>query len=104
MKYQVVVLRQAEEDVQTIFDWLAKRSPAGARSWYKAFEGALDRLEDEAERFSSAPERQFFAEAIRQCLFKTRSGRRYRILLSSRIPRSVCSTCAGQGNSSWCPS
>lgn len=80
MKYQVLVLRQAEEDVQTIFDWLARRSPAGARSWYEAYETALDRLESEAERFSFAPERQFFSEAIRECLFKTRSGRRYRIL------------------------
>jgi plasmid stabilization system protein ParE len=80
MKYQVVVLRQAEEDVQTIFDWLAKRSPAGARSWYEAYEKALDRLESQAERFSLAPERQFFVEAIRECLFKTRAGRRYRIL------------------------
>lgn len=41
---------------------------------------ALDRLEHEAERFSFAPERQFFPEAIRECLFKTRAGRRYRIL------------------------
>jgi plasmid stabilization system protein ParE len=80
MKDQVLVLRQAEEDIQTIFDWLARRSPVGARRWYEAYEKTLDRLESEAERFSFAPERQFFSEAIRECLFKPRSGRRYRIL------------------------
>jgi plasmid stabilization system protein ParE len=80
MKYKIVVLRQAEEDVQTIFDWLFRRSPAGAQSWYRAFEQALDRLETEADRFSFAPERQFFPDAIRECFFKTRAGRRYRIL------------------------
>jgi plasmid stabilization system protein ParE len=79
MKYKIVVLRQAEDDVQTIFDWLFKRSPAGARSWYRAFEQALDRFE--ADRFSFAPERQFFPDAIRECFFKTRAGRRDRILL-----------------------
>ena len=82
MNYAVLLMRQAELDIQTIYDWLSKRSPAGALRWYDALDNALYRLKDEATIWSEAPESAAFPDTIRQCLFKTKRGRTYRILFT----------------------
>ena len=82
MKFAVTVSDQALDDVQIILEWIAERSPAGARRWYEAYETALAKLEVDAERNALAPESKWFTHQIRQMLFKTRMGLRYRILYS----------------------
>ena len=82
MKYQVVVAARAACDVQSIYDWLAERSPSGAKAWYQAWNIALDSLEGEPLGFAVAvesPRRNF---TIREAYFRTRKGRTYRILFT----------------------
>lgn len=82
MTYRVVILRRAANDVQEIYDWLAQRSADGARSWYRAWNDALDRLERRPERFGLAIEGPRRNRQIRESYFRTRRGRTYRILFT----------------------
>ncbi len=63
-------------------EWIAERSAEGAARWYLALHSKLGVLRINAERFSLAPESQYFEQEIRNATFRTRSGRRYRILFT----------------------
>jgi plasmid stabilization system protein ParE len=47
--FHVSILPRAELDVDSIYTWLLTRSPMGAQSWFRAFEGALDRLSTDVD-------------------------------------------------------
>lgn len=82
MSYSVEISDQAYADAQVIYDYIAERAPAGAARWYQAYQEALDKLETEAEHNALAPESGFFPNEVRQLLFKTRKGHKYRIFFS----------------------
>ena len=81
-RFRIILQPEAERNITTIYNWLAERSPQGAGSWYRAFEQALERLRESADRFPSAPESRHFAVEIRDILFKTRRGQPYRLLFT----------------------
>jgi plasmid stabilization system protein ParE len=81
MKYTVRLMPRAFADGDRIYLWIAKRSPRGAVAWFEAFLRALDNLSKNPQRFELAYE-QHFQGKIRQQLFKTSHGQRYRILFS----------------------
>jgi plasmid stabilization system protein ParE len=80
--YRVVVLRSAERDVDSIIAWLAKRSPLGAQHWAEALEIAKQRLRDDPERFPLIFERVRVSYPVRDILFKTRKGKKYRAIFT----------------------
>ena len=80
MRFAVEISDQAFADVQVILEWIAERSPAGARRWYEAYLAALAKLEVDAGKNALAPECKWFPQEVRQVFFKTRKGLRYRIL------------------------
>lgn len=82
MTFQVVIVRKAEQDVEAIVGWIRRRSPAGALACRRAWNEALDLLERSADRCSLAAESRRYPLPLLQKLFKTRHGRRYRILLT----------------------
>jgi plasmid stabilization system protein ParE len=84
MKYEVILLPQAERDVQQIHNWIAERSPSGAAQWFNRFIEVLETLEARPDSCSLAPENEFVAagRSIRQIIFKTRKGRRYRAVFT----------------------
>lgn len=82
MKYTVIVLPQAEQDADGIHRWIAERSAEGADRWYSQFLAALHRLASDADVCGLAPENELVVQEIRQALFKTRKGLRYRVLFS----------------------
>lgn len=45
MAFQVLLLRRAQTDIDSIYTWLAKRSARGAANWYAAFLDAAAALE-----------------------------------------------------------
>ena len=64
-----------------IFDWLEKRSPQGAATWYNALFEAVGKIVEEPEGYSSVSEAlPRWNRKIHQALFKTPRGRRYRIV------------------------
>ncbi|HTN74053.1 MAG TPA: type II toxin-antitoxin system RelE/ParE family toxin [Pirellulaceae bacterium] len=80
MNYTVVVTTQAEENVDVIYRWIAKFSPSGAAHWYQAYLTALKSLKRDAERCGQAHESAKLSEPLREALFRTRKGLRYRLI------------------------
>jgi plasmid stabilization system protein ParE len=80
MTFQVRLLRRGQADADGIFLWLRKRSPAGAVAGYAALLKRLDDLSENATACSIAPEAQRLGVELRQAFFKTRRGRKYRLL------------------------
>jgi hypothetical protein len=80
MSFIVRELPKARQDKDSIFRWLDERSPAGAIAWLDAYDALLERVEQDAESFGLAPEKQDCDFDVRQGLFKTRRGRVYRAL------------------------
>jgi len=82
MKFHVEMTAQAGRDLDEILSWIAKRSPQGAATWHQRWLEVLNYLESSADKASLAPEDADHDQAIRNVVFKTRRGRRYRIILT----------------------
>lgn len=82
MTWQVVILPEAEQDADRIYRWIVERSKDGADRWYNRFLAAMRSLAFSAETHGLAPESEHVAQDIRQLLFKTTKGLRYRILFT----------------------
>ncbi|QDU25385.1 hypothetical protein ETAA8_04530 [Anatilimnocola aggregata] len=80
MKRHVTLLARARSDADKIFDWIATRSLLGALSWHEAFLAAAATLSEDAQRHPIAPELRELAEEVRELHFRTRYGKRNRIL------------------------
>ena len=72
--------RRALADIARILHWLRRRSPRGATSWRNALWRTFFRIMEDAEGFPMADESPHLGRPVRQALFKTRMGRRYRII------------------------
>lgn len=82
MNYRITVSRRAEHDLQHIYCWIWERSPDGAIRWYQAFLKCSDQLSASPHSFSLASDLYRVDIEVRQALFKTRLGRRYRIVFA----------------------
>jgi plasmid stabilization system protein ParE len=80
MRFRVKELRRAQADVRQIVEWVAERSPRGARAWLDAYDSMIARLEENAGSFGPADENDDCEFDVRQALFKTPRGRVYRAL------------------------
>lgn len=81
MSRSIQILGRARADIDRIYIWLRRRSPQRAATWYDALHEAVNRI---AERPDSHPRvsetGSRWNRDIRQVLFKTSRGRRYRIV------------------------
>lgn len=84
MTFSVRVLPKAADDAEHIFRWIAARSPAGAARWYEAFDAAVASLRTNALHHGFAPENSRLNAAVRETFFKTRRGRKYRLVFTVR--------------------
>lgn len=80
MSYRVILSRRADTDVAKIHAWIAKRSPRGALAWSEALFDAIHRLKDDAASHPLAPEAAKVGLPVRELSFKTRRGRKYRVV------------------------
>jgi plasmid stabilization system protein ParE len=80
MKRRVVTHPRADRDVAKIYAWIARHSAAGANAWYRAFRQAIERAAEMPEHCALAAETALVSLQVRQALFKTRRGLKYRIL------------------------
>jgi plasmid stabilization system protein ParE len=80
MKYRTRVLARAQGDLDRFVAWLVKRSPAGAIAWYEAATQAIDDLRLNAQQHGFAFEGHGLREPVRDAFFKTKRGKRYRLL------------------------
>ena len=80
MSYQVKILGRAMADADAIYLWIAKRSRQGAWRWHEALLSAAAILSEQPHQHPLAPESQELPEVVRELLFKTPRGRKYRLL------------------------
>lgn len=84
MTYDVVHLPQAQADLNETLAWLHERSPSGAATWFERWLEVEDLLRRIPESQPRAPESSEHDEEIRNVIFKTRRGRKYRCLFLVR--------------------
>lgn len=84
MSFEVILLEQAEADVDHILDWLCQRSVSGAVFWDQRWNQVLKRLADFADGQSIAPEDADHECKIQDVPFKKRHGGTYRAVHNSR--------------------
>ena len=80
--FRVRLLSYAKADVQQIYDWLRQRASRGAEAWYNVLQTRLEQLCDDADGCEVAAESKRLGEEVRETFFKTRQGRRYRIVFT----------------------
>lgn len=78
MSRKLIILPRAEQDVDSIFEFIRERSPSGAKHWWDAFCRSAQRAASHPRQHPLAPESPLFTTELRQFLFKTRRGRTYR--------------------------
>lgn len=84
MTRQVRVSTRAADDADRIFVWIAERSWDGARRWYDRYLATLRLLSEDHENCALAPEATDLGIEVRQVVFSTRKGNRYRALFLIR--------------------
>jgi len=82
MKFNVIALRRADDDVRHITHWIAQRSPQGADSWLDAYEQLLTRLAEGADSFPAASEDPDCNIPLKHALFGTQHGLTYRAVFT----------------------
>ncbi len=97
MTFKLRILPRAERDAQHIFDWIKDRTPDGARRWWDAFLKEANRSALHPQRYPTAPENEMTSYELRQFLFKTRRGHRYRILFTIRKTTAIILHIRGPG-------
>ncbi len=80
MTYRLVIVDRAERDVAHIFKWLAQSSSQGAAAWYNAYFAAVQQIVCLPEHSGVAVESSRLNVEVREKLFKTRRGLKYRIV------------------------
>lgn len=84
MTYHVELTLQAEQDIDHILDWLRRRSPQGAATWFRRWNQVLADLSKNASSCRLAPENDDHDDEIRNLVFNTRRGKKYRALFVIR--------------------
>lgn len=86
MKYEVIVLPRAEQEMEDAFEWLSRRTELHAPTWYNGLIEAILSLDELAERCPVTPEARKGGEKIRQLLYRDRRHA-YRIIFAIRGSR-----------------
>ncbi len=79
---QAFVTPRARADVSSITRWIrvTRQSPDGATTWSLAFREAVRRVQVNPEIHSVVSEHELQDLGIQQISFKTRQGKRYRVI------------------------
>jgi len=75
------ILAKARADIDHIFNWLERRSPQGAATWYSALFAAVGKITASPHGYAVVSEAlPRWNRKIHQAFFKTPRGKRYRII------------------------
>jgi len=80
VKYHVTTLPKADADIFEISGYLHDRSASGSIAWLNALDDAIEHLGENAGSHGLAAEDNSLGIDIKQFIFKTSKGHRYRLL------------------------
>jgi len=78
--YSLNLLAKAKADYRRAFKYIQEHSHQGAENWELAFEQCLVRLRANPIIYSLAPENDLYDFSLYQVLFRTKYGKRYRMV------------------------
>ena len=79
MDYKVIVMPQAESDMEEAYQYIAQRAPDRVQSWFAQLQAEIIQLSNLPARCPTAPESHKLGVELRQSVFGKRSGA-YRII------------------------
>lgn len=82
MSFQIIIHREAAVDFSTIYHYIEAQTPGGAIAWADAFRDARDRVLKNPYACGLIPERARMLVDYREYFFKTKRGRRYRVIFA----------------------
>ena len=82
MRYKVLLLRRAKQDLNVAADWIAQRSPRAASQWFNGLVAAIQTLEINPERCGFAPENEDVEYELRQLICRRGKGRTFRVIFT----------------------
>ncbi len=82
MKYHVKIADDALKDYGELLTYICNQSPAGGKAWATAVDEVLGSIESNPFQFGLIPERERILVQYREAFFKTRKGKRYRIVFA----------------------
>ena len=82
MKLQRRLLTHAVRELREFHSWLGARSETGAARWLDSFEKASELAVQNPLAMPLAPENSLVRYDVRQFVFKTARGRRYRAIFT----------------------
>jgi plasmid stabilization system protein ParE len=97
MSHEVHLSRRAERDLDQILAWISRRSQQGVRSWLERWDEVREVLSLRPESCLLAPESEDHDEEIRHVVFKTKNGRKYRVLFLIRGQQVFVTNLRGPG-------
>jgi plasmid stabilization system protein ParE len=83
MKYEVIVMPRAEQEMEDAFEWLSTKTDQHAPTWYNGLVDAILSLDEMAGRCPIVPEAARGAEELRQLLYGDR-WHSYRVIFAIR--------------------
>jgi plasmid stabilization system protein ParE len=87
MKFTLLIVRRAENDVERMYRWLSRRFLTGAIRWREEYVRAITDLTQDPLRFAFADEASLARREVRQRIFGTPRGGKYRILFGVSYDR-----------------
>ncbi len=103
MSFSVYFHPFAQADYDQIYEYIRERSPQGAASWDEAVNQAISSLESDPMRFGLIPEPVKGELEYRQAFFRTRRGKRYRLIFAVEDARVTVLRIRGHGQADVTP-
>ena len=82
MTFRVVTTSEADSDVASIWLFINSHSPQGAAAWLDAYDLATEKVAVNADSCPLTEEYERFDVEVRETSFKTRRGKRYRLVFT----------------------
>ena len=87
-RYSVIILPEAEQDIEDAYLYISEDSPQNAMNWYRNICTKIQSLSSFPLRCPLAPENDFFQEEIRHLIINY-----YRILVYHLREYRLCASC-----------
>ncbi|MEK6259931.1 MAG: type II toxin-antitoxin system RelE/ParE family toxin [Planctomycetota bacterium] len=88
MKYPVLFVPRAEQNILAALTWYQQNAPDVSARWHKSLNSALRRLRENPDRFPLARETETFPYRLREVLFGAGRRKTHRVLFVVR-PKAV---------------
>ncbi len=99
MSRRLTYQSRAAKDLESILEYIDQRSEQGAVNWLDRYEEVLNRIRENPEQFSQAPESTELTLPVRNAIVRTKKGLPYRVIFAEKTKEIVILSIRGPGQS-----